>query len=154
VKESDLSQLVTLLSTGVGVLVATRSEDLTPAITRGWGPLLDESTRRLEVAVTAPQGSSMLSNLESAGSIAVTVSQPTTYRTMQMKGIVDEISVPTEDHHARVRSHLDLFFEEVSKVGITENATNVFLGELRVVHFTVADLFDQTPGSDAGSRLW
>jgi hypothetical protein len=154
VKENDLSDLASLLSTGVGILVATRSEDLTPAITRGWGPLLDESTPRLEVSVTAPAGSATLSNLESTRPIAVTVSQPTTYRTMQMKGVVDAIGDLTDEQRSRVQSHQDLFHEEVAKLGVTANAANLFLGDLRVVSFVVDELFDQTPGVGAGNRLW
>lgn len=152
--KDDVSGLRSLLSVGAGVLVATSSQDLKPAITRGWGPRFDESTGRLEVSVTAPPGSATLLNLESTGSIAVTVSQPTTYRTMQMKGVVERIDAPTDDHRVRVQVHLDRFFEEIALLGVEADAGNLYLDDLRVVSFTVAELFDQTPGPGAGSRMW
>jgi hypothetical protein len=144
-----------LLAVGVGVLVATRSEDLKPAITRGWGPVFDESTGRLELAVTAPQGSATLDNLASIGAIAVTASQPSTYRTMQMKGVVDRIDAPTQAHEERVSAHVEQFIAEVALLGVDpDRARNLFLGDLLIVGFTVTGLFDQTPRSGAGSKLW
>ncbi len=153
-KEDDVAGLVSLLSTGVGILVATSSEDLKPAITRGWGPRFDASTRRLEIPVTAPPGSATSVNLESTGTIAVTASRPSTYRTMQMKGVVDRIDPPTPDHHRRVREHQDRFFDEIALLGVQADAGNLYLDELRVVSFVVAELFDQTPRSGAGNRVW
>lgn len=46
------------------------------------------------------------------------------------------------------------FFKEISMLGVEADAGNLFLGDLHVVSFTVTDLFDQTPRSGAGGRLW
>ena len=151
-EEGAGTYLAELLSTGVGILVATRSADLKPAITRGWGPLLDG--RRLELSVTAPSGSETIANLESMGVIAVTASRPTTYSTMQMRGVIDHLGAPTEDQRARVQSHLETFYVEVATLGVQAGVKNLFLGDLHVVNFTVEELYDQTPGPTAGTRLW
>ena len=51
--------------------------------------------------------------------------------------------------------HLGRFVDEVAILGVDPNdARGLFLGDLLVVGFTVTDLFDQTPRSGAGSKLW
>lgn len=66
--------------------------------------MFDEATGRLELAVTAPLGSATFENLASNGSNAVTASQPTTYRTLQMKDLADRIDAPTQGHNDRVET--------------------------------------------------
>lgn len=138
---------------GVAVVVATAGSDGRPALTRGWGPLYDELEETLTLAVTAPAGSPTLANLESNGSIAVTVSEPLTYRTVQMKGVVDHVEAPSEETRARVRQHLDRFVADVAQLGITQGADRLFLGDLRSVSFGVEELYEQTPGDSAGLKL-
>jgi hypothetical protein len=74
---------------------------------------------------------------------------------MQMKGVVDRIDVPTQAHDERVSAHVEQFIAEVALLGVNPgHARSLFLGDLIVVSFTVTDLFDQTPRSGAGSKLW
>ena len=96
----------------------------------------------------------MMENLESTGAIAVTASRPTTYFTMQMIGRVDYTGAPTDEHRTGVDTHLRAFGEEVAQLGVTAGAANLFLGDLFVVGFEIEELFDQTPGPKAGSKLW
>lgn len=138
---------------GAAVIVATVGSEGRPVITRGWGPQYEEASSTLTLAVTAPAGSPTLANLESSGAIAVTVSEPLTYRTVQLKGVVEHVGAPSQDDRTRAYEHLDRFVAEVAELGITTGADKLFLGDLRVVRFPVAELFDQTPGPDAGKRL-
>ena len=97
----------------------------------------------------------MFENLTSTGAITVTASQPTTCRTMQMKGTVDRIDALTQAHHDRVAGHREQFSAEVVLMGIdSDTIGNVFLGDLVLVSFEVEEDFDQTPRTGAGSRLW
>lgn len=138
---------------GVAVIVATVGSDGRPVITRGWGLRYEEASSTLTLAVTAPAGSPTLANLESNRAIAVTVSEPLTYRTVQLKGVVDHIGAPSQEDRTWAHEHLDRFVAEVAKLGITSGADKLFLGDLRLVRFPVAEFFDQTPGPDAGRRL-
>jgi hypothetical protein len=138
---------------GVAVIVATVGPDGRPAITRGWGPLYDTESRTLTIALTAPAGSATLTNLEANGAIAVTGSQPLTYRTVQVKGVVDHVEAPSEQDRARAHEHLQRFVSDVIQLGITSEADSLFLGDLRTVTFEARELYDQTPGPDAGRSL-
>lgn len=135
---------------GAAVIVATVADDGRPALTRGWGPRFDAGTQELTLTVTAPPGSSTLANLESNGAISVTASQPLSYRTTQVKGVVEDVSAPTEDDRGRAHEHLAAFVSDVAELGITSGADNLFLGDLRTVSFVVREMYDQTPGASAG----
>jgi hypothetical protein len=146
----ELSQVVL---GGVAVVVATVGSDGRPVITRGWGLRYDAESSTLTLTVTAPSGSPTLANLESNGAIAVTVSEPATYRTVQVKGVVEHVGAPSEQERTWAHEHRDRFVEEVAKLGITSGADRLFLGDLRLVSFRIGEFFDQTPGPDAGRRL-
>ena len=145
--------LQTMMLGGVAIVVATGGPDGRPALTRGWGPQYDESKATLTLAVTAPAGSPTLANLEWNGAIAVTVSEPLTYRTVQMKGVVEHVEAPSEDTRARARQHLDRFVADVAQLGIAHGADRLFHGDLRSVSFVVEELYEQTPGQNAGRKL-
>lgn len=138
---------------GVAVIVATVGSDGRPAITRGWGLRYDDESSTLTLTVTAPSGSPTLANLESNGAIAVTVSEPPTYRTVQVKGVVDHVGAPSQHERAQAHEHRDRFVDEVAKLGIASGADRLFLDDLRLVNLRVDQFFDQTPGPDAGRRL-
>ncbi|MGA9277649.1 pyridoxamine 5'-phosphate oxidase family protein [Ilumatobacter sp.] len=145
--------LVGMMGGGVAVVVATASDDGRPALTRGWGPSYDDEAGVLTLAITAPAGSSTLTNLESNGAIAATVSEPLTYRTAQLKGTVEHVGAPSEADRIAVHEHLGRFIAEVAMIGIEQDADRLFSGDLRMVSFTVDEFYDQTPGDHAGERL-
>lgn len=141
-----------MLRRGVAIVVATAGEDGRPSLTRGWGPTYDEDTRVMRLTVTAPTGSPTLTNLESNGAIAVTVSEPLTYATAQLKGVVDHVGALSESDRVAAHEHLARFADDVAQIGIAEGA-DLFGGDLRSVSFEVEMVYDQTPGGRAGSRL-
>lgn len=141
-----------MVAGGVAIFVVTVSADGRPAITRGWGPSYDHDSSTMTLAITAPAGSPTLANLESGGAIAMTISEPLTYRTVQVKGIVEHVGAPSAADRARAQRHVERFGAEVAQLGV-EGAERLFLGDLRVAGFRVAEMFVQTPGPDAGRRL-
>lgn len=150
---TDPLDISDVFSGGVAVVAATAGADGRPAITRGWGPLYEAESDTLTLSLTAPAGSPTLVNLVANGAIAVTASQPLSYRTLQVKGVVDHVEAPSEDDRVRAHAHLHQFVSEVALLGITSGADGLFLGDLRTVTFAVEEVYDQTPGDEAGRRL-
>ncbi len=138
---------------GVAIVASTVGENGQPAITRGWGPLYDANSQTLTISLTAPAGSPTLSNLETNGAIAVTASQPLSYRTVQLKGVVEHVEAPSAGDLVRAHQHLERFVADVAQLGIDSGADNLFLGDLRLVIFRAREVFDQTPGANAGRPL-
>jgi hypothetical protein len=138
----------------VAIVVATRDGDLRPEIARGWGPDVAEDGSAVSLCVATAPGSRTRANLESNGAIAATFSLPTTYRTVQVKGVALDVAEPSAERLARVQEHAAAFVAEVVQVGIPREAAPRFVGSGFVaVTFAVRELYDQTPGPTAGERL-
>lgn len=139
---------------GVAVIVATRDHDLVPAVTRGWGPRLSEDGGRLALCVDAPEGSATLENLRAGSPMAVTMSRPTSYATVQLKGAVAVLGPPDAEALRAAREHVEAFIAETTAIGVPEAIIRILAeGELLAVAVEVAERYDQTPGPGAGRPL-
>jgi hypothetical protein len=73
---------------------------------------------------------------------------------VQLKGTAVELREPDEQRLLRVREHLAQFVEEVWNVGVHPDAARTMLERnLLDVRIAVREVYDQTPGANAGTRL-
>jgi hypothetical protein len=143
-----------LIAGGVATIVASRDERLRPSIARGWAVAVSASGTEVTLCVEASAGSRMCENLQSNGAIAVTCSRPTTYRTVQLKGRVATIADPSPEQLVAVDRHAETFSREAEEVGLGPGSGFRLLDRgLVSVSFTVAEVYDQTPGPNAGARM-
>jgi hypothetical protein len=151
---SDGPDIAQLVRQGVAVIVGTSDAACVPAVTRGWGPRLSEDGRRLELCVDAPAGSATRTNLEAGSPMAVTLSRPTSYLTVQLKGPVASFGEPDTEALALADAHIEAFVAETSAVGVPEAIVRgLAADELVAVAVDVAQRYDQTPGPGAGREL-
>lgn len=143
-----------LLLAGSATIVATRDDELRPALTRGWGVAVGEDGARLTLCVGTPPGSSVRANLEANGEIAVTCSRPTTYRTVQVKGTATILGAPTDEQLQAVRAQVAAFSAEVEQLGLPADSGALLLdADLTAIAVQPQAVFDQTPGPGAGARV-
>jgi hypothetical protein len=143
-----------LAGQGVAVIVATRDGSLMPAVTRGWGPRLSEEGARLELCVDAAEGSATLENLRAGSPMAVTLSRPTSYLTVQLKGAVTSFGPPDAEALGAASEHVEAFAAETAAIGVPDAIIRLLAaGELLAVRVEVAERYDQTPGPGAGRAL-
>ena len=143
-----------LVRQGVAVVVATRAQDLRPAITRAWGPQLTDDGRRLTLCVEAPEGSATNANLIAGATFAATLSRPSTYSTVQLKGPLVDCHTPVAADLERVAAHLDAFLLDASTVGLDPVIGRRMAGPgLMTVVMEVTERYNQTPGPGAGAPL-
>jgi hypothetical protein len=84
----------------------------------------------------------------------VTLSRPTSYSTVQVKGTMMAVQAPSAGDLERVRAHVDAFFAEVGRLGLVEDVARRLVGTaLRTVVVEVTERYDQTPGPGAGRAL-
>ena len=147
-------EITRFLSGGVAAIVATRDDQLRPQIVRAWGISVADDGTELTLCVEAAAGSRTRANLEANGSVAATFSQPTTYRTVQIKGERVALAEPSAEQLAAVEEHLEAFGREVEQVGMPADAGRRLI-DRRLVAMTLAvrELYDQTPGPNAGAPL-
>ena len=145
-----------LIARRVSIIVGTRDAALRPHVMRAAGCRLSDDRRRLLVLMPARRGAEVLADLRANRRIAVVFSEPTTHRTLQVKGddaVVDEAGADeralAEPYHARLA-------DELAELGIGAPVTASLLGRdepLAAIRFTIAEAFEQTPGPSAGERL-
>jgi hypothetical protein len=147
-------ELAAFVRSGVATVVATRGDDLRPEIARSWGPEVSADGASVTLCVPAPFGSQTLRNLEGNGAITATFVLPTTYRALQIKGTVTDVREPTPEQLARVEEHIAAFTDQVERIGVTSTQVRALVEpEYVAVTFAARELYDQTPGPGAGSRL-
>jgi hypothetical protein len=124
-------EVVEFVHGGVAVGVATRDDELKPALARGWGPEVEN------------------------GAVAVGFSPPTIARAVQVKGVATEVGEPDAADLERAERHFRLFFAECERIGAPPHVPErMFVRSgLVLIRFAIDEAFDQTPGPTAGRRL-
>jgi hypothetical protein len=154
------AELKAFLESGVSVVVGTRDSGLVPEITRAWGPRVGRDRRSVSLCVALATSGRTLNNLRDNGRLAVTFSLPTNYKTIQLKGRCVGTARPNRQDLVAVECHRHSFLASTERIGVpkrfTEGLWQSELTESAVmvkICFVAEQVFDQTPGPDAGSRL-
>ena len=146
-----LGELPRILARHDAIAVGTRDEAMRPACALAVGVAFP-AAGRVTVFVAEAAGERTLADLEANGAIAVVFEEILTHHTVQLKGHVDEIRPAREDERALVERSIGGFFAQVEAVG---GAPGIVRRRrrwpCRAVTFTVADVFEQTPGPKAGT---
>lgn len=159
-------ELMDLADSGPVVIVGSADASRVPELSRAWGVQLIAESDDVVLCVPSASARRVLANLESTGRIAVTITNPRTYRSFQLKGRVIAITLASASDRERVAAHQEAFVESVAAIGLPRESTRRFFsGEpdddddedaaagLMAVRVHVEALFDQTPGPAAGARL-
>jgi hypothetical protein len=150
--------LAAFLHGGLAFYAASRGRDNLPGMTRVLACHFTADQRRLTVVFSRTQAARFLSDIQANGAIALVATEPSTHRSLQVKGrdaVVEALAGPAEA--ARVRVHREGFVAEVVPLGYPEHLIRALLDcpdeELAAVTFTPTEAFVQTPGLKAGDAL-
>lgn len=141
---------------GVSIIAASRGADDWPAIARAAGCRVSRDGRGITLFVSASQGSALLAAVRSTGAISAVFSQPSTHRTIQLKGNDAVVGALQPGDAQLIERYAEAFAAELSGLGYSEVGRAVVwapLDELLAVAWTPSSAFDQTPGPRAGTRL-
>jgi hypothetical protein len=140
----------------VSVIVATRDADLVPDVVRGCGCRVSRDRRQVTVLVEPGRSSAVMENLAANGMIAVTFSQPSNHRTLQLKGTDARVVRVTAADRAAALQHLAAWSEDLGRIGFTaafSAALHGGTGEIAAIRFTPSAAYQQTPGPGAGQPI-
>jgi hypothetical protein len=140
----------------VSVIVASRNAGLVPDVVRGCGCRVSRDRRQVTVLIEPGRTSSLLDDIAANGLIAVVFSQPSTHRTIQLKGTDARIVAVTAADRAAASRHREAWSSDLAGIGYSlEFATALHggAGALTAIRFTPAAAFQQTPGPGAGRPL-
>jgi hypothetical protein len=151
------AEQATFICGAVGMSAATCRPGALPNIARAVGCRVSADHRVLTLLLAATPGAAVLDDIRRSGAIAVVFSQPSTLRTLQLKGI-DARIVPLEPGDAAVVARYSAgFVAHLAEFGYAEALIGALLAceldDVAAVQFTITGAFSQTPGPHAGEPL-
>ncbi len=149
--------IVTFIQSGVSITLAGCAPGHMPSMSRGFACKPLENGERIGIVLPRTQAAEALENIRLTGRVAVAFSQPTTNRTLQLKGTDACIVAFDPRDEPLIRKHVDDFVPEAVALGTPEEMVRALLSyraeDLVMVSFTPSTGFDQTPGPKAGHPL-
>jgi hypothetical protein len=146
---------MSMIEDGAGLVVGTVGDDGEPRAARAWSvTVVDDAVGRLRIVVGADDPVTV-ANLRIGARVAVNGADVRTLRSVQMKGevIVVDQAGPADLDVARVQSDRFLEAVHVTDGNPLEQLRRILPIEVAVVEIVVDEMFDQTPGPDAGGLL-
>jgi hypothetical protein len=150
----------TFIEQGVSVMVGTRDAELVPELVRAWGPRISRDRTSVSVCVAMAAGARTIGNLRDNGRLAVTFALPADSNAIQVWGRCIGTGRPRRDDLTAVQQHRDAFAQVSNGLGVPlpfiealwqrELAGSAGMVKIR---FVVEQIFNQTPGPDAGSTI-
>jgi len=140
----------------VSVIVASRNAELVADVVRGCGCRVSRDRRQVTVLIEPGRASTLLDDVAANGMIAVVFSQPSTHKTIQLKGTDARVVPVTAADRAAAQRHLREWAEDLGRIGYTapfSAALHGGSGPLAAIRFTPTAAFQQTPGPDAGQPI-
>lgn len=149
--------LEAFLRVGTSVSVAAVAAGNRPVVGRGLGWRLETDGRTVTVWLDDAANEALVDAVAASGRVAVVLTQPTTHRSIQLKGGDARVAPAMPDAAALVDHHIADFARELAAIGYAEPFTRALCAhdptDLVAVSFTPDARFDQTPGPQAGEPL-
>jgi hypothetical protein len=148
---------IAMVAGGVSTIVSACDASLRPSLMRAVGSTITTDGSRVTVFLARRQSRQLLQDLAATGRIAVVFSQPSTYRTLQVKADRVHMRPMIEADRPLLDRYLVAMEKELIEVGVEPHFTRAMLactvGDVVAVEFEPQEAFDQTPGSRAGARI-
>ncbi|MEL0169042.1 MAG: hypothetical protein VW877_13045 [Pseudomonadaceae bacterium] len=145
------------ISKGLSISLASRDLRHVPSIARGLACCFSTDGCQLVVLLSRRQNQDLLRDITASGQLAVVFTEPSSHRTLQIKGS-DAWIAPLEQGDLGLLSAsrrnfgadiLPLGFDEAFNRRLFANDPD----DLCRVLMTPTDVFQQTPGANAGQRI-
>jgi hypothetical protein len=145
------------MESGVSVHVASRDPANVPSVARAVGCRVAPDRGRVTIFVSAAQAPELIRDLRASGKAAAVFSQPSTHRTIQIKGDDASVGALIEGDLARIAAYADALVRDLQALGYSEAFGRALVecdpADLVAVAFTPKAAFRQTPGPNAGAPL-
>ena len=142
------------LCAGLSVLVGTVDPQGDPSCCRAIAVRTDDDFQTAVVYLPVATAHDTIQNLASTKRVAVTASHPREHRAIQLKGTTSDVRLARDDEAAFVREWVDALATALDTVGVPKRVTrSVAHWPAFAIQMRVEQVFEQTPGPKAGSRL-
>lgn len=136
------------------VVVGTVDAQGVPATCRALAIVSQDDLETMTVYVPVATSHTTIQNLATTKRLAVAATHPFTNAATQIKGSAIEIRLARDDERATVSARLQAVADVLESVGVPRRLTHsVTNWPVFAIHMRVEQMFEQTPGPNAGSRL-
>lgn len=146
-----------LLEGGSALIVGAVTPEGEPYATRGWGlTLLPDDGGGARARLLLAAGDAVVTEaLGAGGAVAVTAADVPTLRSVQIKGRSLGLVPATDGDRVRARRYIDGFFGDIVATDGTPRPVldGLVPADYLACTVTIDELYDQTPGPDAGAHL-
>jgi hypothetical protein len=146
--------LAALLESGCATFIGTVDADGRPAAAHAMGALVQADGTKLRVLLSAEE-TQVLDNLRATGVVAIGATEVPTLRSVQLKGRADSVEPATAEDRIRKDRYLAEYFDTITSTDGTppELLRRLVPRDFVALVMTVEELYDQTPGPQAGASL-
>jgi len=142
------------LEPGLSILVGTADASGKPSCCRAIAISSDDDLKTVTVYLPVATSHDAIQNLATTSRLAIAATDMADHSSTQLKGTTTDARLAREDEAAFVRGRLDAFAEALDAFGVPLRiARTMTHWPAFVVSMRVEQVFDQTPGPNAGSRL-
>jgi hypothetical protein len=150
------AKLRAFVQKGVSILAASRTAGHVPCVSRAAGcRVLDDD--RLLIYLPIARSTQLLDALRTSGHIAVVFSEPSSHKTIQVKGDEVEIVTGGTGDVPRLKKYSAAFARQLTGLGYSDAMVGAVVGvdaaDVARVTFAPYAVFDQTPGPHAGKPV-
>lgn len=139
---------------GVSILLGTVDAEGMPACCRGVALRLDDALEVVTVYVPVDTGQETIANIATTRRIAIVASNPATHASIQVKGVTRAVRLARSDEAAEVREQVSAFAKMLEMLGVPQRVTmSLTHWPAFAVEVGVEEVYDQTPGPQAGTAL-
>lgn len=150
----SIPRLQEWLQPGASIIVATADAEGVPAACRGIAIAAGKEPDTLIVYLSAATAHEALANIATTRRMAVAASHPLSHRTVQVKGVTRGVKLAPAADEPFVRQRWDAFAGVLDEIGMPRR---IVLGAAHwpafAVEMSIEQIFDQTPGPNAGALL-
>jgi len=142
------------LDAGLSILVGTVDPQGEPSCCRAVALTSVDDLATAVVYVPVATAHETIQNLASTKRLAVTASHPREHRAMQIKGTTTEVRLAREDEQALVRDRIEALANVLDSIGVPKRVTRgITHWPAFAIGMRIDQVFEQSPGPNAGSRL-
>jgi len=140
---------------GVSVIVGSVDADGNPACCRAVGLRSDDNNvERVTVFVPTSTGKETVENVAATKRLAVVTTHPISHCATQLKGRVEKTRLARDDEEAFIIQHFAGFGGVLNTIGYPPRLTkSVVRWPAYALEMHVEEIYEQSPGPKAGSRL-
>jgi hypothetical protein len=147
-------QLAAFLHDGVGIHLGTRDQHLEPSGARAISAKVIDDGRQLVVFMSAVAAKRVLPDLKSNRQAAVVFGRPVDERACQVKGMFVSSRRVKPQERVAAQAQWDAFLANLEQIGIPRVSTRTWISAADVaITLQVTNIFEQTPGPNAGKTL-